>query len=101
MTRAMSFARARLPGVSLLSAAASEYQHKRLVKYYSFFGFTPVKRVGDSGLADLPDQVAWGGVGTRMDVEVTFMLRKWSSTVLRKLAAVRNGGQGGGKSKSD
>lgn len=73
---------------------AAEYQHRRLVKYYTYFGFKVVKRVGDGGLADLPDQVAWGGVGTRMDVQVEFMLQKWGSVVLKRVAALRGGGQG-------
>ncbi len=37
--------------------------HKRLVRYYSYFGFERVRAVGDSGLRDLPDLLVWGGVG--------------------------------------
>lgn len=28
--------------------------HERLVRYYSYFGFRPVCRVGGNGLSDLP-----------------------------------------------
>ena len=67
----------------------ADYQHKRLVKYYTFFGFDFVKEVGDNGLADLPDQVAWGGVGTRMDADVVRMLSKWTPTLRKKAARLR------------
>ena len=40
--------------------------HKRLVRYYSYFGFQRVRAVGDNGLRDLPDLLVWGGVGMRM-----------------------------------
>lgn len=67
-------------------AVHADEQHARLLRYYRFFGFKAVKTVGDGGLADLPDQVVWGGVGTRMDADTGFMLRRWSPVVMRALA---------------
>lgn len=67
----------------------TDYQHKRLVKYYTFFGFKTVKEVGGNGLADLADQVAWGGVGTRMDADVRSMLRKWTPALRKQGARLR------------
>eukprot|EP00951_Prasinocladus_malaysianus_P035895 scaffold373543_cov48-Prasinocladus_malaysianus.AAC.1 len=57
---------------------------KRLVKYYSHFGFKPMYEVGDRGLADVPDMLVWGGVGTRMDADIESMLRRWSSSIRRR-----------------
>lgn len=45
---------------------AADSWHKRLVQYYSYFGFRRVRAVGDNGLRDLPDRLVWGGVGMRM-----------------------------------
>ena len=59
----------------------ADHQHWRLVRYYTYFGFKTVKVVGENGLADLPDQVAWGGVGTRMDADLQDMLARWSPAV--------------------
>lgn len=64
----------------------ADEQHAKLLKYYRFFGFKAVKTVGDGGLADLPDQVVWGGVGTRLDADVDYMLRRWSPVVFRGAA---------------
>ena len=55
--------------------------HKRLVSYYSRFGFKPVREVGDSGLRDLPDLLVWGGVGMRMDADIALMLKQWSQAI--------------------
>jgi hypothetical protein len=60
------------------------YQHERLVKYYTFFGFRFVKAVGEHSVADLVDRVAWGGVGTRMDADVQEMLAKWTPALRKK-----------------
>lgn len=61
---------------------AAEYQHKRLVRYYRYFGFKTVKIVGDDVFGDVPDRLVWGGVGTRMDGDVLDMLTRWSPVVL-------------------
>ncbi|GIL78233.1 hypothetical protein Vretimale_7607 [Volvox reticuliferus] len=60
--------------------------HERLVKYYSYFGFRPVCRVGGNGLADIPHMLVWGGEGTRMDADIEAMLRRWTPS-LRAAAA--------------
>lgn len=50
----------------LVRGRARDAWHKRLVKYYSYFGFQRVRAVGDNGLRDIPDLLVWGGVGMRM-----------------------------------
>ncbi|GAX79491.1 hypothetical protein CEUSTIGMA_g6932.t1 [Chlamydomonas eustigma] len=57
--------------------------HARLVKYYSYFGFKPVRTVGGNGLSDLPHMLVWGGEGTRMDADINTMLRKWTKAIRR------------------
>jgi hypothetical protein len=64
------------------------YTHERLVKYYSFFGFKPVRRVTGGELSDLPHMLVWGGAGMRMDADVEAMLAKWTPA-LRRAAFVR------------
>ena len=59
--------------------------HKRLVRYYSYFGFMPVREVGDSGLRDIPDLLVWGGVGQRMDASIEELLRRWTSAIRRSV----------------
>ena len=49
-----------------MTRCAADAWHKRLVQYYSYFGFRRVRAVGDNGLRDLPDRLVWGGVGMRM-----------------------------------
>lgn len=65
----------------------SDYQHRRLVRYYSFFGFRKVKEVTGDRLADLPDQLLWGGLGTRMDADVTELHCRWSRALRAPLAS--------------
>lgn len=65
----------------------ADHQHKRLVKYYKFYGFSPLKEVGDNGLADLLDQVVWGGVGTKMEAKPTRMLTRWARALRKGRAA--------------
>jgi len=67
--------------LSLPTLSPPDYQHARLLRYYSFYGFERVKEVGDGGLADLGDQIVWGGVGTRMNADVGRMLAKWTPTL--------------------
>lgn len=85
---ACTFAFAQSKGCSraeILAINDYDYQHKRLVRYYRYFGFVPVKEVGLRGLADLVDQVVWGGVGTRMDANVESMLAKWTPALRAQL----------------
>lgn len=78
----------------------ADEQHAKLLRYYKFFGFKVVKTVGDGGLADLMDQVVWGGVGTRMDADPEEMVRRWSAVVFRARspAAARRGAHRSGTS---
>lgn len=63
----------------------AEYTHARLVRYYSFFGFVPVRSVGGNGLSDLPHMLVWGGEGMRMDANIGKMLKKWTPAIRRQL----------------
>jgi hypothetical protein len=71
--------------VWLTCSLLADHQHARLVAYYTFFGFKKVKVVGENGLMDLPDQVAWGGVGTRMDADIDALLAKWSPRIFAQM----------------
>lgn len=50
---------------------------RRLVKFYTLFGFRVVKEV-NGGLLDFLDMMVWGGVGTLMDAEIASVLKKWT-----------------------
>lgn len=65
----------------ILAIKDDDAWHKRLVRYYSYFGFMPVRAVGDSGLRDIPDLLVWGGVGQRMDANIEELLRRWTSAI--------------------
>ena len=54
-----------------------DYQHKRLVRYYKSAGFDEIKYVGE-GLGDVPDRLVWGGCGTLLRKDISFLLQKWS-----------------------
>ena len=55
-------------------------EHDRLVRAYRrVAGFEVVKRVEGDKLSDLPHQLVWGAVGSRMDSEVEEQLRKWGA----------------------
>lgn len=62
--------------------------HERLIRYYSYFGFKPVCKVGGNGLSDLPHMLVWGGEGMRMDADIQHMLRRWTPA-LRRTASRR------------
>jgi hypothetical protein len=55
--------------------------HARLVRYYSRFGFNPIRHVTGGKLSDLPDMLVWGGAGTRMDANVYEMLERWTPII--------------------
>jgi hypothetical protein len=61
--------------------------HERLVRYYSRFGFRPVRVVRGDSLGDLPHMLVWGGAGTRMDADVEGMLRRWTAAIRRNSPA--------------
>jgi hypothetical protein len=64
----------------------NEYAAK-LVSYYSRLGFETARVVGGNGLRDVPDLLAWGGVGTRMNGDLRKLLGKWGRVVRRQNAA--------------
>eukprot|EP00978_Attheya_sp_CCMP212_P031458 scaffold119023_cov52-Attheya_sp.AAC.3 len=59
-----------------------EYQHKRLVRYYSRAGFNIIKYVGDD-IWDVPDRLVWGGCGTLMRQTVPNLLDRWGLAIAR------------------
>ncbi|KXZ46136.1 hypothetical protein GPECTOR_46g205 [Gonium pectorale] len=67
----------------LLAINDDDVWHERLVRYYSYFGFRPVRVVGGNGLADWPHLLVWGGEGTRMDADIGEMLERWSPALRR------------------
>lgn len=69
----------------------AEATHRRLVRYYQRFGFTPVYEVTGGSLADLPHMLVWGGVGTRMDADVHQMLQRWAMAVRNSGMRARSG----------
>lgn len=59
-------------------------EHERLVRAYRrVAGFEVVKRVEGGKLSDLPHQLVWGAVGSRMDSEVEGQLRRWGAARAR------------------
>ena len=83
--------------------------HARLVRYYSRFGFNPIRIVTGGKLSDLPDMLVWGGAGTRMDANVYEMLERWtpiirtrsiSSSSSESSSSGSDGGGGGGSDGS-
>lgn len=59
-------------------------EHDRLVKAYRrVAGFEVVKRVEGDKISDLPHQLVWGAVGSRMDSRVEEQLRKWGGARAR------------------
>ena len=60
-------------------------EHDRLVRAYGrVAGFQVVKRVDGDTLSDIPHQLVWGAVGTRMDAGVEAQLRRWGVARARK-----------------
>ena len=52
--------------------------------YYSRLGFKVVHEV-TGGLRDIPHMLVWGGLGSRMDVDIEELLRKWSKRFVKDL----------------
>jgi len=59
-----------------------DFQHRRLVRYYSRSGFQVVKYVGDD-FQDIPARMVWGGCGTLMKANILELLPFWT-TLLEK-----------------
>jgi hypothetical protein len=55
-----------------------EFQHKRLVRYYTRVGFRVVRYVGED-ITNVPDRLVWGGCGTLMKEDIDVLLRKWAN----------------------
>ncbi|KAG5526328.1 hypothetical protein RHGRI_032569 [Rhododendron griersonianum] len=49
-----------------------------LVKFYKRIGFRAVREVTGSSLGDLLHMLVWGGIGTRMDANISELLRKYN-----------------------
>jgi len=62
--------------------------HARLIRYYSRFGFVPIRHVTGGKLSDLPDMLVWGGVGTRMNANVYEMLERWTPIIRKRNMSV-------------
>ena len=58
----------------ILAINDDEEIHRKLVMYYKRLGFKPVREVTGGTLGDLPHMLVWGGVGTRMDVDIEVFL---------------------------
>ena len=52
-------------------------QHKRLVRYYKNAGFDFIKYVGDD-FKDIPDRMVWGGCGTLLRKDISYLLSYWT-----------------------
>jgi hypothetical protein len=61
-----------------------DFQHKRLVRYYTTAGMDVIKYVGD-GFRDIPDRLVWGGCGTLLRKDVDSLLLYWSSILTRSV----------------
>lgn len=58
-----------------------EYQHKRLVRFFTRVGFKKIRYVGED-LKDVPDRLVWGGCGTLMNREIDDLLERWSKVLI-------------------
>lgn len=63
----------------LLAINDSELYHSKLVRFYKRIGFKIVHEVTGSSIGDLAHMLVWGGIGTRMDANITELLLKWCS----------------------
>ena len=83
---------ASLPRRAQLLAIYDEpRQHATLVRYYRRLGFAALREVGD-GAGSFGDQLAWGGVGTLMETDVSAFRRRWGASV-RRLGRAADGGE--------
>uniref|UniRef100_A0A7S3LDP4 N-acetyltransferase domain-containing protein n=1 Tax=Amphora coffeiformis TaxID=265554 RepID=A0A7S3LDP4_9STRA len=60
-------------------------QHKRLVRYYKTAGFDFIKYVGDD-LKDIPDRMVWGGCGTLLRKDISYLLSYWTQLMEKSVA---------------
>jgi len=59
----------------LLAIRDDEYQHNRLVRYFTRRGFSRLRSLG-SDPKDLPLRTIWGGSGTLMNAECRYVMEK-------------------------
>ena len=73
---------ARVEALAVDDGASGE--HDRLVRAYRrVAGFEVVRRVRGDRVGDVPHQLVWGAVGSRMDARVEEQLRRWGSARAR------------------
>lgn len=53
------------------------FQHRRLVRYYTSAGFCVIKYVGDDWQS-IPDRLVWGGCGTLLRQDIRYLLEFWT-----------------------
>ena len=59
-----------------------EFQHKRLVRFFSRAGFRKVRYVGE-GMESVGDRLVWGGCGTLMERDVEGLLGEWTGILFK------------------
>ena len=80
-TRELNSAAAHAASPAPSRCRCADAWHTRLVRYYSRFGFRPVRVVTGGTLGDLPHMLVWGGAGTRMDADIAQMLGRWAPVI--------------------
>ncbi|KAE9447087.1 hypothetical protein C3L33_21009, partial [Rhododendron williamsianum] len=65
------------PNIALLNLERGHFDVSQLVKFYKRIGFRAVREVTGSSLGDLLHMLVWGGIGTRMDADISELLVKW------------------------
>ena len=60
---------------TFLAIRDGEQQHRRLVRYFTQLGFTPLRELG-AAPADLPARLLWGGAGLLMQGDCGEGLRR-------------------------
>lgn len=61
----------------------NDFQHKRLVRHYRRLGLNVIRYVGED-IANIPDRLIWGGVGTLMNADIQPLLARWTPTFVVK-----------------
>jgi hypothetical protein len=52
-------------------------QHRRLVRHFRRMGLQTVRYVGDD-FSSIPDRLVWGGCGTLMEANLSYLIDKWT-----------------------
>ncbi|XP_052210661.1 uncharacterized protein LOC127813635 [Diospyros lotus] len=61
----------------LLAINDTDLYHSKLVRFYTRMGFKAVYEVSGSWIGDVAHMLVWGGVGTRMDADISYLLHRW------------------------